>query len=83
MLRLSYFGGPGGRAEPSRLALHMAGVEYTDERIDYEVCSVLTLLCCGPRHRILRAASLSTLLVVSAAGRSSRPVFCCDAVFAT
>ena len=36
-MRLTYFGGPGGRAEPSRLALHMAGVEYVDERVNYEV----------------------------------------------
>ena len=31
-MRLTYFAGPGGRAEPSRIALHIAGVDYEDDR---------------------------------------------------
>lgn len=33
-LKLTYFSGPGGRAEPARLALTIAGIEFEDERID-------------------------------------------------
>jgi hypothetical protein len=34
-LKLTYFSGPGGRAEPARLALTIAGIEFEDERIDF------------------------------------------------
>lgn len=33
-LKLTYFGGPGGRAEPARLALTIAEIPFEDERID-------------------------------------------------
>ena len=35
-LKLTYFSGPGGRAEPARLALTIAGIEFEDERIDFD-----------------------------------------------
>jgi hypothetical protein len=32
-MRLTYFAGPGGRAEPARLALSAAGIEFEDVRV--------------------------------------------------
>ena len=32
-LKLTYFKGPGGRAEPARIALHVAGIQYDDDRL--------------------------------------------------
>jgi hypothetical protein len=32
-LTLTYFDFPGGRGEASRLALHIAGVDWTDNRV--------------------------------------------------
>ena len=34
-LKLTYFDIHGGRAEPARLALHMAGIAFEDNRITY------------------------------------------------
>ena len=33
-MRLTYFAGPGGRAEPARLALSAAGIEFEDVRVN-------------------------------------------------
>jgi glutathione S-transferase len=35
-IKLTYFGGPGGRAEPARLALTIAGIDFEDDRITFE-----------------------------------------------
>ena len=35
-LKLTYFSGPGGRAEPARLALHIAGIAFEDVRVTPE-----------------------------------------------
>lgn len=37
-LKLTYFGMP-GRAEQTRLALHIGGIEFEDERISFEECA--------------------------------------------
>lgn len=34
--KLTYFEGGRGRAEPSRMMFHLAGVEFTDERLSLE-----------------------------------------------
>ena len=35
-MRLTYFSGPGGRAEPARLALHISGVPFDDDRSNFK-----------------------------------------------